>query len=91
MDALSDVLSAVRLDGAVYTSAATAAGATAFTLPVGYRPTQRKRFIGISNFSGYTAGMTLFTVNTTGTVVVAPLSNAAGQQAVLDGIVFPVD
>lgn len=80
-----------RLDGTLYSSAATAAGATGFTLPVGYRPTTRKRFVGSTNASGNTLGGALIDVLTTGAVTVGPAMNAAGQQAVLDGITFPVD
>lgn len=82
----------VRLDGTVYTSAATAAGATMFTLPAGYRPQARKRFVGSTNASGYTTlGGSLFSVSTAGVVSCTPLCNAAGQQIVLDGASFPVD
>jgi hypothetical protein len=81
----------VRLDGVVYTSAATAAGATMLTLPLGYRPTARKRFNDVTSVSGNTLGATLVEVLATGVVELAPAASAAGQQIVLDGITFPVD
>lgn len=81
----------VRLDGVVYTSAATAAGAAMLTLPVGYRPTARKRFTGVTSVSGNALGGTLVEVLATGVVELAPAASAAGQQIVLDGITFPVD
>lgn len=82
----------VRLDGVVYTSAATAAGATMFTLPTGYRPQQRQRFVGSTNASGYTTvGGSLISVTTAGLVTCSPACSAAGQQIVLDGFTFPID
>lgn len=82
----------VRLDGTAYSSAATAAGATVFTLPAGYRPTERRRFVASTSAAGYTtAGGSVWTVNTSGTVTLTPDTTAAGQQAVLDGITFPID
>jgi hypothetical protein len=82
----------VRLDGVLFTSAATAADATAFTLPTGYWPLKRQRFVGSTNASGYTTvGSALVAVSTAGVVSVTPATNAAGQQIVLDGIVFPID
>lgn len=80
------------LDGTTYTNSATAANSLLFTLPTAYRPTERKRFIGITNSSGYTtAGQTLIEVDTNGQVIVVPACNASGQQIVLDGMIFPVD
>jgi len=84
----------VRLDGTVVTTAATAAGATMFTLPTGYRPTANKRFVGVSSSSGFTAanpGSTSVQVTTGGVVQCTQACSASGQQIVLDGIVFPVD
>lgn len=82
----------VRLDGAVYTSAATPADTTMFTLPDGYRPLERKRFVGNTNASGYTTiGGALVAVSTAGVVSVTPTTSAAEQQIVLDGMTFPVD
>lgn len=81
----------VRLDGVVYTSAATAANAAMFTLPAGYRPTQRKRYTGVTSVSGNTLGGTLIDVLATGVVQLGPAASAANQQIVLDGITFPVD
>lgn len=81
-----------RLDGVLYTNAATAANAVAFILPAGYRPTIRKRFGGLStNFSGNTLGAADVVVLPTGAVEMGPAASASGQQMVLDGIVFPVD
>lgn len=80
-----------RLDGVLYSSAATAAGATGFTLPVGYRPTTRKRYVCSTNASGNALGGADIDVLPTGAVTVGPAMNAAGQQVVLDGITFPVD
>lgn len=82
----------VRLDGAVYTSTATPADTAMFTLPVGYRPLERKRFVGNTNASGYTTiGGALVAVSTAGVVSVTPTTSAAEQQIVLDGMTFPVD
>lgn len=82
----------VRLDGVVYTSAATAAGAVMFTLPLGYRPTQRKRMITVTNAAGYTTdGSSVVIVEPNGSVQCNPSTSAAGQQIALDGITFPVD
>lgn len=84
----------VRLDGVAYTTAATAASATIFTLPPGYRPTQRKRFTTPSNASGLTGatvGAATVIVATSGAVELGPAANAAGQQIVLEGCTFPVD
>lgn len=81
----------VRLDGTVYTNAATAANALMFTLDPGYRPTTRKRFTGVNSVSGNTLGATLVNVATTGAVTLGPAASATGQQIVLDGITFPVD
>jgi hypothetical protein len=82
----------VRLDGTAYTSAATAAGAPVFTLPVGYRPTIRRRFVGTTNASGYTTvGGALWSIAPTGVVTLTPACSAASQQACLDGITFAID
>lgn len=82
-----------RIDGVAYTvNASTASGTTIATLPVGYRPTIRKRGVGITNYSGYTTpGGALFQVLPTGAVVTAAASTAAGNQLVFDGFSFPVD
>jgi hypothetical protein len=80
----------VRLDGVVLTSGSVSANAPMFTLPAGYRPTQRKRFTGVNSASGYTLGGTLVEVDTTGVVMIG--TSAGGtEQVVLDGITFPVD
>lgn len=82
----------VRLDGVAYTTAATAANTLAFTLPTGYTPTERKRLVSVTNASGYTVpGSNVWAILPDGTVELAPSTNAAGQQAVLDGLWFPVD
>lgn len=82
----------VRLDGTVITTAAVAAGATMFTLPVGYRPaTNRRRFVGPTSLSGYALGNMTVGVATSGAVTIGPLGNAAGQQIVLDNMSFPID
>lgn len=82
----------VRLDGTVYTSAAVASGASMFVLPTGYRPTlDRRRFVGLTNISGYALGGSLAVVNTTGVVAIGAAANAAGQQICLDGMTFPID
>lgn len=82
-----------RIDGVSYTvNASTPSGTTIATLPVGYRPTIRKRGVGITNYSGYTTpGGTLFQVLPTGAIVTAAASTAAGNQLVFDGFTFPVD
>ena len=82
-----------RIDGVPYTvNASTASGTTIATLPVGYRPTIRKRATGITNYSGYTVpGGTLFQVLPTGAIVTGAASTAAGNQLVFDGFTFPVD
>jgi hypothetical protein len=84
----------VRLDGVVNTTAATAANATMFTLPTGYRPTANKRFAGVSSSSGYIAtnnGASLIQITSAGVVSCVSACSAAGQVIVLDGITFPVD
>lgn len=83
-----------RLDGTVVTTGVTAAGATMFTLPTGYRPTAAKRFVGVSSSSGFTTanpGATSVQITTAGVVQCVQACSASGQQIVLDGIVFPVD
>lgn len=80
----------VRLDGTVYTSGSVSANAPMFTLPAGYRPTQRKRFTGVNSASGYTLGGTLVEVDTTGVVMIGT-SAGTTEQIVLDGITFPAD
>lgn len=84
-----------RLDGVPYTvNASTPSGTVIATLPVGYRPTQRKRYGAVTNYSGYTGGSpggTLFIVNTNGTITTSAASTAAANQLVFDGVTFPVD
>lgn len=81
----------VRLDGTVYSTGANAIGTTMFTLPIGYRPTERRRYTGLTNGSPYAAGQSTVMVNTNGTVVNEVATTAASQQICLDGITFPVD
>lgn len=82
----------VRLDGTVVTSAAVASGATIATIgSSAYWPTHRKRFSGLSNFSGNTVGSMVAGVSTTGVITTGSAANASGQQIVLDGITYPVD
>lgn len=83
----------VALDGVALTTAATAANATLFTLPLAaYIPLKRKRFAGVTSASGYTTpGQTLINVApATGVVSLVPACSGAGQQIVLDGMRFPV-
>lgn len=80
----------VRLDGVALSSGAETAGATIFTLPAGYRPTTRKRFVTLSNATGVVAGGTIVQVNPAGTVVTGATSTVAAQFA-LDGATFPID
>jgi hypothetical protein len=83
----------VRLDGTVYTTVGTAepAGTTMFTLPVGYRPTIRKRFVGLTNAVGYAAGGTVIMANPNGTVTNGTAATSVLTQFCMDGITFPVD
>jgi hypothetical protein len=91
-----DACGFVHLDGVAYTTAAYTAGNPVFTLPAGYRPAIRKRFVGLTNFSGWSAGDTSVEVigttgaGTPGTVGCPVAANASGQQLVLDGMIFPV-
>lgn len=83
----------VRLDGTSYTNAAVVANATIFTLPVGYRPTIRKRFIGVCNATGITLDGTTIQVATTGvvSVQVADTAPTGGKQYCMDNMTFPID
>lgn len=83
----------VRLDGTAYTTASpVAAGSTIFTLPNGYKPiVLRRRYVQVTNASGYTVGGTVVQINPTGTVVTGPVAATAGEQFCMDGITFPVD
>lgn len=79
-----------RLDGVVYTSAATAAGATIATVAA-YAPKLRKRFPADTSFSGYAAGATGIMVSAAGVITAGPAASAAGQQLILDGMSWPID
>jgi hypothetical protein len=83
----------VRLDGTAVTNVANvASGTTIFVLPVGYRPSvDRRRFVGLTNASGYTAGSTSVMVNTSGAVTTGALAATSGEQFCMDGMVFPID
>lgn len=84
----------VALDGVALTTAATAANAVLFTLPLpAYIPQKRKRFAGVTSASGYTTpGQTLVNVApATGVVSLVPACSGAGQQIVLDGMTFKVN
>lgn len=79
-----------RLDGVAFSTAAAGSSSTMFTLPVGYRPTERKRFVANTNATT-SAGGAVVEVLPTGAVVCAATVTASGQQVILDGIAFPVD
>lgn len=74
-----------KINGVLYLRGRTSNGSsgTGFTLPVGYRPAQIKRF---SVASGATTTPALVIVNTNGTVVLV-----TGTQPNLSGISFPAD
>ena len=80
----------VSLTGETITTANTAANATMFTLPAGYRPSANKAFLVPNNFSGYTAPARVITISTAGVVAVAP-TGTLGNFVLLDGIRFPID
>jgi hypothetical protein len=80
----------VSLRGEIITSANTAANATAFTLPVGYRPTATFAFVTPNNFSGYTAPARTISIATSGVVSIVP-SGVSTNFMLLDNIRFPVD
>ena len=81
-----------KLDGVIYTDGtAIASGTTITTLPVGYRPQQRKRFATVNNVAASTVDGATFIANTNGTITTSVAIAAAVNQIVLEGIQFPVD
>lgn len=81
----------VRLDGCVATTASVTSGATMFSVGTAYAPKQRKRFTGVNNISGFTAGGTLVMVDTSGNVTIGLDASGSGNQIVLDGMSWPLD
>lgn len=87
-----------RLDGVAYTTAAIAGvGQEIFTVGAAYAPATRKRFIGVTNATGYTAaGQALVMVQPAsagnpGAVLLEATAGAAGEQVILDGMSWPLD
>lgn len=80
----------VRLDGTAYANAVVASGATMFTLPTGYQPKTRKRFVGPTNLASYTLGGMTAGVSTAGVVTIGA-AGVSTNQVVLDGMTYPLD
>lgn len=74
----------VQLEGLIVPSANLGAGATLFTLPVGYRPAVRKALVGLNASSGTAIRID---VQTTGITITSP-AITSGQAVSLDNMRF---
>lgn len=80
----------VRLRGRVNLTNNQLAGATIFTLPVGYRPTFNQELPGSNNLSGITVGRGPVFVTSTGTVQLT-VAGTNGNFVELNGMVIELD
>lgn len=80
----------VRLDGMIKPGTYTN-GTTIFTLPAGYRPAAKHRFVLQADSATTGANMLELDVTTGGVVSVTGIQGAAGGFVELTGLTFPVD